>query len=191
MRGVSFEGCQFLDVDLRGTTFENCEAASSEFDGITLDSTSQIGISGLRPGVNIKRVHHDPPGDVYAPAAITELLKELGAPEIREPKGQPEYSDHAQALIDLLQRVARAYQRATIIYASDNRRYHAILDSPHWPELKSLLIKHGVIVEEEREAKGANVVGYRLRANPDELLTGDVVEDPSSTSKLWGALAVA
>jgi hypothetical protein len=132
----------------------------------------------------------DPPGDVYAPAAIAELLKGLGAPDAGQLSHQPDYSDHAQALISLLERVARAYQRTTIMYESDNRRFHAILGSPYWSELRSLLIEHGVIVEEEREAKGANVVGYRLRANPDELLTGDIADDPSSTSDLWEALAV-
>jgi hypothetical protein len=189
MRRAIFEACQFVDVDLRGATFEECDAADSEFDGITLDATSQMGITGLRPGINVKRVHHVPSGDVYAPGAIGSLLKQLGASLPAVSTSEPEYSEHAHDLIRLLERIARAYQRTTIIRESDGRRYHAILTSPHWQELKALLMEHGVITQEEREARGANVVGYRLRANPDELLTGDVIQGPSSTSGLWQVLS--
>ena len=117
------------------------------------------------------------------------MLQRLGASLAEDSTNEPEYSKHARDLIGLLERVARAYQRTTIIHETDSRRYHAILTSPHWPELKTLLIEQGVITEEEREAKGANVAGYRLRANPDELLTGDVIHGPSSTSGLWQVLS--
>ena len=189
MARVHLDGCQFLNVDLSDAVFEDCDAGSCEFDGINLNVASRLGIAGLRPGANIKRIHHEPPGYVYAPAAIAALLKELGAP-IDEASGkQRAYSEHAERLIALLERVARAYQRTTILYEKDDRRNQSIVGSPHWEELKKLLIVHGVISEEEREAKGANVTGYRLRANPDELLAGQSGEDSphSSTAGLWKA----
>jgi hypothetical protein len=116
------------------------------------------------------------------------LLKRLGAPLPEQSDELPAYSAHAQEMIALLERIARAYQRTTILYEKDDRRYQAILGSPHWPELRALLIEHGVISSEEREAKGANVRAYRLRANPDELLTGDLENGHSSTTGLWKAL---
>ncbi len=88
MRRVHLEGCQFVDVDLRGAIFEDCDAASSDFDGITLDNSSRIGIAGLRPGINIKRIHCEPTGYVYAPAAIADLLRGLGAPLPDEPSNE-------------------------------------------------------------------------------------------------------
>jgi hypothetical protein len=188
MQHVTLEACQFVDVDLRGANFEDCDATTSDFDGITLDRTSHVGIAGIRPGVNVKRIHHDPPGHVYAPDAIAALLADLGAPLPEIPSNQPVYSDHAQQLITLLERVARVYQRTTILYEKDEHRNQAILSSPHWPELRSLLVEHGVISEEEREAKGANVTGYRVRANPDEMLSSDPGEGHSSTAGLWRAL---
>jgi uncharacterized protein YjbI with pentapeptide repeats len=190
MERVDLEACQFVDVDLRGASFTACDATTSELDGITLDAASHIGISGLRPGVNVKRVHHDPMGDVYAPAAIGVLLQELGASVAADPTGEFMYSEHAQDLIRLLERVARAYQRTTILRDTDSRRYHSILTSQHWPELKGLLLEKGVLTQEEREARGANVTGYRLRANPDELLSGNLQHGPSSTSGLWAALSM-
>jgi NACHT domain/Pentapeptide repeats (8 copies) len=188
MERVRFESCQFIDADLRGARFKDCDADSSDFDGITLDDSSQLGIAGLLPGLNVKRIHYEPAGYVYAPAAIGALLERLGAPVPDKPEDQPAYSEHAQELIAVLERVARAYQRTTILYETDDRRHHAILGSPRWAELKALLIEHGVISAEEREAKGANVTAYRLRANPDELLTGDLADGHSSTAGLWKAL---
>ena len=138
--------------------------------------------------MNVKRIRHDPPGYVYAPDAIATLLMSLGADLPEPPSNQPEYSKHAQELVALLERVARVYQRTTILYDKDERHNQAILSSPHWPELRSLLILHGVISGEERETKGANVTGYRVRANPDEMLSSDPAEGHSSTAGLWKAL---
>ena len=102
---------------------------------------------------------------------------------------QPQYSEHAQQLIQLLQRVARAYQRTGILHETDDKRYQAIFSSPHWDELRQLLTAHGVVSEEMREARGANVRGFRLRANYDELLAERASELPhSSTSSLWAEL---
>jgi hypothetical protein len=188
MERVRLERCQFFDVDLRGGQFEDCEAIGCEFDGIALDESSHVEIAGLNPGINIKRISYEPLGHIYAPSAIATLLKRLGAPLPEQRDELPAYSAHAQEMIALLERIARAYQRTTILYEKDDRRYQAILGSPHWPELRALLVEHGVISSEEREAKGANVTAYRLRANPDELLTGDLENGHSSTTCLWNAL---
>ncbi len=156
MKRVRFEVCQFIDTDLRGARFEDCEASSSEFDGITLDDSSRIGVAGLNPGINIKRIQYEPPGYVYAPAAIAALLERLGAPPLRdELSEQLKYSEHTQGLISLLERVARAFQRTTILYENDVRRHQAIIGSPDWAELRTLLLEYGVITAEAREAKGA------------------------------------
>lgn len=186
---IRFDDCQFIDVDLCDALFEHCDADTSTFDGIRLNAASRLGISGLHPGLNIRRVHHDPPGDVYDPAEISILLERLGAPIERPTPEQPAYSEHAQELIQLLQRVARAYQRTGILHETDDKRYQAIFSSPYWEELKALLIKHSIVTKEMRESRGANVRGYRLRANLDELLVGRTAGLPhSSTSGLWADL---
>jgi len=185
---VSFDSCQFIDVDLRGAYFENCEAHSSEFDGVSLDDSSHLDIMGLLPGINVKRIHYEPTGYIYDPTTIGALLERLGAPSSDKPTKQKTYSKRAQKHIALLERVARAFHRTTILYETEDRRYQAILGSPDWPELRTLMIDSGVIVAEERETKGANVTAYRLRANPDELLTGDLEDGHNSTAGLWKAL---
>lgn len=185
---VRLEDCKFIDVNLCDAVFENCEAGSCELDGITVNAATRLGISGLRPGLNIKRIHYEPSGYVFAPDAIAALLERLGGPAEEDATEQPVYSEHAKDLIRLLERVARAFQRTTFLYEKDNRR--SVLGSPHWEELKRLLIEHGVISEELREAKGANVPAYRLRANSDELLAGQNSQGSphSSTAGLWEAL---
>jgi hypothetical protein len=89
-------------------------------------------------------------------------------------------------LIALLERATRAYKRTTILYEGD-KRLQALFGSSVWPELKELLIKHRIIVEESRESRGANVPAYRLRANVDELLAGQTAKElpQSSTAGLW------
>jgi hypothetical protein len=186
---VHFDECEFIDVDLSGAVFDHCSADTSTFDGVRLDSTSRLDISGLQPGINIRRVHHDPPGDVYDPADIAALLSTLGAPAERPAPEQPAYSERAQKLVQLLQRVVRAFQRKSILYEADDKRHQAIFSSPHWAELKSLLITHGIVTEEMRESKGANVRGYRLRANLDELLVARTAQlSHSSASGFWADL---
>jgi hypothetical protein len=187
---VQLEGCQFLNVDLSEAALEDCAAHSSDFDGITLSATSVLACEGLRPGANVRRVHHDPQGDVYAPAEIAALLERLGA-RIEAPTAPcPSYSEHAEELIGLLRRLPRVFQRTTHLYEADEHRHQALLGSPYWPELRDLLIKHSVLDREMREAKGANVPAYRLRANIDELLADQRGQgDPqSSTAGLWAEL---
>ena len=136
----------------------------------------------LRP-----HVHHEPSGDVYAPASIATLLERLGAPPNEEKSEAPVYSEHAEELIrKLLERATRAYKRTTILYEGD-QRLQALFSSPVWPELRQLLIGHGIIGEESRESRGANVLAYRLRVNVDELLAGQTADElpQSSTAGLW------
>jgi hypothetical protein len=189
LTGIRFDDCQFIDVDLRDVAFDHCEADTSTFDGIRLNTGSRLDVTGLHPGLNLRRVHYDPSGDLYDPAEIATLLEGLGAPVERPTPEQPSYSEHAQRLIQLLQRVARAYQRISILYETDDKRYQAIFSSQLWDELRDLLIKHSVVIEEMRESKGANVRGYRLHANLDEILVGGPAGLPhSSTSSFWADL---
>jgi len=185
-QNVSFADCQFVSADLQDVVFEACEAGSSAFDGIRLNDQSRMNIRGLVPGVNIRSVSHEPSGDVYAPASIESLLERLGAPSDEAKPELPEYSKRSQALIKLLERSARAYRRANILYEGD-QRLHSLFGSEHWPELRQLLIKHQVVTEEVRESQGANTPAYRLGVNPDDLLSGQRAEHSpqSATAGLW------
>ncbi len=185
-RSVDFRDCQFVSTDLQGIVFEDCEANTSSFDGISLNDDSRMNVRGLVPGVNIRSVRHEPSGDVYAPASITALLERLGTPTDEATPELPSYSKQAEALIKLLERAARAYGRANILYEGDNR-LNSLFGSEHWPELKQLLVKHSVISEESRESQGANVPAYRLGVSPDELLAGQTASDlpQSATAGLW------
>lgn len=183
---VVFEDCQFVSADLQEVVFEDCEAGTSSFDGVRLNDRSRMGVKGLIPGVNIRSVSHEPSGDVYAPASIETLLERLGAPTDETKPEPPKYSKKSQALIKLLERAARAYKRANILYEGD-QRLHSLFGSEHWPELRQILLKHHVVTEEVRESQGANTPAYRLGVNPDDLLSGQTAENlpQSATAGLW------
>jgi hypothetical protein len=185
-RRVEFSNCEFIGVDLQDIRFEECQAETSSFYVVKLNDNSKMDLDGLHPGVNIRNVHHESSGDVYAPASIGVLLERLGAPVDQEMPELPAYSERAKELISLLERATRGYKRSTILYEGD-QRLQALFGSPVWPELKAMLVKHGIVTEESRDSRGANVPAFRLRVNVDELLVGQTsVELPqSSTAGLW------
>jgi hypothetical protein len=187
--GVEFVDCRFISTDLCGITFEDCDAPSSNFDRIKLDARSKMEIRGLVPGSNIRSLHDESNGPVYSPEAIAQMLDSLGAPADAEKPEAPKYSKHAQKLIKLLEKTARAYSRSKILYEGDHQ-HPSLIDSPLWPELRQLLIKHDIISKEMRESRGANVPGYRLRVNVDELLTDQMGKSlpQSGTASLWEEL---
>lgn len=187
--GVEFVDCRFISTDLCGITFEDCDAPSSNFDRVKLDARSKMEIRGLVPGSNIRSLHDESNGPVYSPEAIAQMLDSLGAPADAEKPEAPKYSKHAQKLIKLLEKTARAYSRSKILYEGDHQ-HPSLVDSPLWPELRQLLINHDIISKEMRESRGANVPGYRLRVNVDELLTDQMGKSlpQSGTASLWEEL---
>jgi len=186
---VTFDGCQFVSSNLQSTRFVDCDATTSTFDAVTVDDDTVMGIRGLIPGESIRGVRHEPSGEIYAPGGIAKLLQRLGAPIEKTEAKQPNYSPNATALIDLLERVARAYRRTNMIYETDER-LHSLFGHESWPQLRKLMIEHGVITREMREARGANTPACRLRVNVDELLAGPSAADSphSATAGLWAAL---
>jgi len=77
-RRVQFNNCQFVGVDLQDAVFDECEAETSSFYVVKLNDASRMGIQGLHPGINVRNIHHEPSGDVYAPVSIASLLERLG-----------------------------------------------------------------------------------------------------------------
>jgi hypothetical protein len=148
-----------------------------------------MDIDGLIPGDNIRGVHDEVIGDVYAPEAIAEVLEILGAPKTGDIPAPPTYSKHALNLIGLLEKVARAYSRSKILYENDHR-HRSLVDAADWPELRQILLKHEIVSEEMRESRGANVQGYRLRVNVDDLMAEQTGggRPQSATAGLWREL---
>jgi len=183
---VSFENCQFLGIDLSGTIFTDCDALSSTFHGLKLDNHSHLNIHGLHPGQNVGSIHHEAAGELYAPNDIDVVLKRLGAPAKTQAPAPPSYSKEAEVLIQLLHHVARAYRRTNILYQADGY-LHQIFESKFWPDLRRLLLRHGIVSEEVRSASGPKGIAYRLRVNVDELLTGQTARDlpPGAVSEMW------
>ncbi len=186
---VTFDGCQFVSCDLQGARFEDCDATTSMFDAVTVNDHTLMGIRGLVPGTNIRGVRHEPSGDIYAPSGITKLLHRLGTPVDETVDEQPSYSPNTTTLIDLLERVARAYRHTNILYETDER-LQSVFGHESWPQLRKLMIEHGVITHEKREAKGSNTLACRLRVNVDELLADNSAADAphNATAGLWTAL---
>ncbi len=188
---VSFVNCDFLGVDLCGTVFDGCDGASSRFQALELDNETRIGIAGLRPGQNVGSVRHPAAGDLYAPSDIEEVLGRLGAPKRESAETEPRYSDRAQVLINLLHHAARAYRRTNLLYEkTEDKRLAQLFGNKYWPDLKVLLLKHGIITEETRGTSGPRLNALRLRVTVDQLLTGQTAAklEPGPVANLWADL---
>jgi hypothetical protein len=185
---VRFLECSFVGVDLTEAHFSDCDALETRFDSIAVSDVSHLDLGGLKPGQNVGAVRHDTKGDLFAPDAVLAALRSLGLKA--EESSQPlVYSDHAKSLIALLDQAARAYRRTNILYENDDY-LQSLFQDPDWPELKRLLVDHGVVTTEVRSASGPRVQALRLRVPIDQLLTGQSAEKPKLKSlvHLWKAL---
>ena len=187
---VDFQNCEFFGVDAGGARFDECRAQTSSFHGLSLDNDSHVGIHGLRPGHNVGSVHHEATGDLYAPHEVREVLERLGAPQKEETEAPPTYSRQGEVLIQLLHRAARAYRRTNILYETDSQQLRQLFESQYWPELKRMLIEHGVVTEEVRQASGSRASALRLQVAVDQLLTGQAASTlpPGPIGGLWKEL---
>ena len=117
---VAFDNCEFFGTDLRGVVFADCDGATTTFRGVKLDDDSQMAIRGLRPGDNVGSIQYEPTGDVYAPDEVRTILERLGTPFEEDTPAPPTYSDKAKDVIELLDRIIRAYRRTNLLYEEDS-----------------------------------------------------------------------
>ena len=106
---------------------------------------------------------------IYAPERIAHILEKCGAPlEIQY--GDSERHVPAE-LLDLLQRLMRAYERTNPVCDGDQHLQKLFNDS-RWPALRGLLIEHGIVKSESRPARGRQKEFLRRQFSPDAIMAG-------------------
>lgn len=112
---VTFAECYFQHTSLEHSTLEKCKFDKCEFEGLDLCQTSTINNVELRDS----RVHMVIPQSeelsVYAPAAITNALRQAGfllPEEVVAPAAQQAEVEPEEAVV-ITERLIRAFMRST------------------------------------------------------------------------------
>ena len=153
LQNVHFLDCVFSEVDMVDSIFEQCKAEACHVEGALIVSEStQLGIEGLVPGKNIFALTHKyGKGDVWDPEQIFEIMRDLGA--VLSVPAYPPYSNKAQTLIKLLRRFVNVYKSRRVPCEQDSGL--GVFQSPDWPELRSLLLKHEIVSKAMKHPRGA------------------------------------
>ena len=183
-----FDDCIFSLCDFSGTVFEDCHNARSQFTNLKVDGNTVLGISGLVGGESVNHLT-TAAGDIYDPARIQELVERLGADGSSSSKRRQ--SAEAKSLLAVVERIARAFSRATVLFDDVERvrpEQKQLLRDPMWEPIRDLLIDSGCIVVDHNYKGGANAVVLRLKVAPAALASGsgETSEDPR-ISRFWKA----
>ena len=74
-------------------------------------------------------------------------------------------------LLDLLQKLMRAYERANPLCDGD-QHLQKLFGDYRWPALRGLLLEHGIVKSERRPARGPQKEFLRRQFSPDAIMSG-------------------
>ena len=161
LRDVTLRDCTLINVTIRrtnlGTTnFIGCNARGVQLmePRVKIGST-RLELNGLRvPAevIGIQLLSDEGNMTIYAPEKVTRILGECGASV--EMRDEDDIRNVPDELLELLQKLMRAYERANPLCESDDTRQRLFGD-PHWSALRDLLIEHGIVKRESRQTRGS------------------------------------
>jgi hypothetical protein len=168
--GVEFRGCRFVSTHLERARFRNCRTTDCFAERLIISPRGHIEINGLVPGVNLYCVVDVAHGEeIFSPSEMRRLLHAAGMPGMEEERPEVTYSDRAQRVINLLQRVLRKYRQSNLLCLEDDNLIRLFQD-PSWPTLRRLLVKHQIVTEETRETSGSRKMFLRYRVSLPDLM---------------------
>ena len=178
LQGVALRDCTVVSVSIHRTSLETTKFVECNArDVLLMEPRVKVGstrleLNGLRvPSevIGIQVLCDEGIATVYAPERIARILGECGAPL------EPQYGDSERhvpdELLDLLQRLMRAYERANPVCDGDQHLQRLFGDS-HWPALRRVLLEHGIVKSESRPARGPQKEFLRRQFSPDAIMSG-------------------
>ena len=170
--------CTLVSVSIRRTSLETTKFIDCNAQDVLLMEprvkvgSTRLELNGLRvPSevIGVQVLSDEGAATIHAPERIALVLRECGAPvEARYGDGERCVPDE---LLDLLQKLMRAYERANPVCDGDQHLQKLFRDS-RWPALRALLIEHGIVKSESRPAKGPQKEFLRRRFSPDAIMAG-------------------
>ena len=162
--------CVFRRTDLTRLVVESGNWEGAQLELVTVRPGATIlRVTGLAVGVNVRglSVARESVEDEWAPDAMATILREL---EVALPAAP------VQRLVDdetaqVVQRLARAFLKSVFV-ASEDDVNAKFMRSPSWSRVLSALLRHGLVLPEQRTASGRPKTFYRCQVDPDKLMAG-------------------
>lgn len=178
LHDVTLRQCALIDVsirrtDLSSTRFVECISR----DMLLVQPRVKVGqtvldMKGLDVGaevVGIQVLGEETNKTVYAPEVIADILKKCGASIEDDSDGSGR--DIPKNEFELLERFMRAYRRANPVCEADDN-LQSVFNHESWSDIRQLLVKHGIVTPETRQAGGNKKQFLRRRFVPEEIMSG-------------------
>ena len=197
---VTLRNCSLVDVEFRRTDlgtarFIGCTAKQVRLlePRISVNST-RLELDGLRVPedvASVQKLSDHGNSMIYAPSEIGEVLAQCGA-RVEMP-GAEEIREVPKGLLEVMEKLIRAYARANPLCISEDRSSHLrrLVRDPQWPKVLDLLIGHGIVKLERRGTGGKRKEFLRRQFSPQDIMMGISRRgeiDPR-VSRFWDALA--
>ena len=178
LSGVTLRNCKFENVtvrrtNLRSAKFITCEAIDLVLvePSVSVNST-RMELQGLRiPDdiLGIRELGDQGQQTIYDPKEIVRILGDCGANV--GPQDEKNERNVPSTMLDLLQRLTRAYSRANPICDGDPH-LKSLFNDPEWSILQEHLIEHGLVRLERRHASGPSKKFLRRQFSTDDIMLG-------------------
>ena len=178
LHDVTLRSCTLVNVEIRrtdlgATKFIDCNARDVLLvePRVKIDST-RLELKGLQVPdevIGIQELNDDGNRKIYAPDEIATVLRKCGAPvESMEPDGMRHVPHELRALLD---RLVHAYEKANPLCDGD-QNLQGLFGAREWPALRRLLLQHGIVKLDSRQASGRSKEFLRRRFSLHELMKG-------------------
>ena len=196
LRDVTLRGCALINVSVRRTNLETTKFLECNAqDVLLLEPMVKVGstrleLNGLHvPGevIGVRVLNDEGASTIYAPERIAHILGDCGAQvEMRHSESQ---RDVSAELLELLQRLMRAYERANPVCEGD-QHLSKLFGNPHWSALRGLLVEHGIVKRESRPTSGRSKEFLRRQFSPDAIMSGAdrTYHNEPRIARFWDAL---
>ncbi|MGI8800861.1 MAG: hypothetical protein ACR2KV_01630 [Solirubrobacteraceae bacterium] len=176
LRGASFLACRGHNLRLRDILVDG--ETKLELADVPVSSVASIGRYGDDGGYSL----------YYAPAEVASVLAEVGFPAAGT---GPPIRPVDSALVDVLQRLCRVYDRTSMVTEEDDNVVRRLTQLETWPTLRDALLESEVVSEQKRPAAG-NKTFLRIQFRPSDVLMGQdpAADVPVEVRRLWEILEV-
>ena len=203
LENVTLRNCTLVNVEFRRTNLVTTQFIKCNAHDVLLVeprvkvNSTRLELNGLRVPADISGLQKlNDTGKTYDPNEIARVLGECGArvetqnnEDIHDESN--DFMDVPNEFIDLLEKLTRAYNRANpICISGDEPNLRKLFNAPQWPALQTLLKKHGIVKQEQRESSGRRKEFLRSQFPPVEIMSGARKSgnvDPQ-IARFWDAL---
>ena len=178
LSGVTLRDCMLDNVTIRRTNlraakFVRCHARNVLLEEPMVEvGSTRLELNGLRvPGdvVGVQNLTDKGRETIRIPDKIMHVLSDCGTPvDIDSDQDKRNVSDRSMELLEWLM---HAYERANPVCDGDDNMRH-LFDDYQWPELRRILIKHGIVTVDRRSASGPAKEFLRRKFPPDKIMSG-------------------